>query len=158
MTNESMTRRDWMTAVVKGMAIVAVLPPVARGESVPIVLTIYKDPSCGCCGKWVEHLTANGYKPKVVDRTDMDAFKTELGVPQALRSCHTAVFGPFWIEGHVPAADMRKLMATHPAGVVGLAVPGMPLGSPGMENGRRDKYDVIALHSGGKTSVFASHS
>ena len=156
-----MSRRGWIGAVAKTVAGVAalnaLLPADASALSVP-VLDVYKDPSCGCCKKWVEHLVANGYTPKVHDRTDMDAFKDSLGVPAAQRSCHTAVFGKYWIEGHVPASDMKKLMSTNPAGVVGLAAPGMPAGSPGMEvGGRTEKFDVIAVTAAGKTSVFAKH-
>jgi hypothetical protein len=106
----------------------------------------------------VEHLRAAGLRPAVHDRSDMDALKDGLGVPAALRSCHTAVAGKYVVEGHVPAADVARLLATKPNGVIGIAVPGMPAGSPGMEtSGRRDAYDVIAFSANGKTSVFAQH-
>jgi hypothetical protein len=124
----------------------------------PAPITVYKDPSCGCCTKWVEHLRAAGLRPTVHDRTDMAALKDSLGVPESLRSCHTAVAGKYVIEGHVPAADVTRLIAKAPPGVVGLAVPDMPAGSPGMEmGGRRDRYDVIAFSARGTTSVFARH-
>jgi hypothetical protein len=160
--SEFISRRAWVGAILKtaaGVAVLdAVLPGVVRAAEVPVTLDVYKDPSCGCCAKWVDHLVANGYKPKVHDRSDMDAFKDSLSVPKALRSCHTAVLGPYWIEGHVPAADMKKLMSVHSAGVVGLAAPGMPAGSPGMEMGKtKDRFDVIAAHVNGQTSVFATH-
>ena len=158
--NEPMSRRTMLASLMKasavGCAIVAALPTVARADAAS--LTVYKDPSCGCCTKWVEHLRAAGLEPAVHDRSDMDALKDGLGVPVALRSCHTAVAGKYVVEGHVPAADITRLLAAKPKGVVGIAVPGMPVGSPGMEtSGRRDAYDVVAFSANGTTSVFARH-
>jgi hypothetical protein len=159
--NESMSRRAMLASLVRagaiGYGLVAVLPAVARaGDTANI--TVYKDPSCGCCTKWVEHLRTAGFQPVVHDRSDMDALKDSLGVPASLRSCHTAVAGRYVIEGHVPAADVTRLLSAKPKGVVGLAVPDMPAGSPGMEMpGRRDRYDVVAFSANGKTSVFARH-
>jgi hypothetical protein len=158
-----MTRRDWLTAMggtmAGAMALTTLLPSLAAAASgAPAPLTVYKDPSCGCCTKWVEHLRANGLRPDVRDRSDMDALKDSLGVPADLRSCHTAVAGKYVIEGHVPAADLKKLLATAPKGIVGIAVPEMPAGSPGMEmGGRVDRFDVIAFGADGKTRVFARH-
>ena len=159
--HESISRRAMLASLVKagavGCGLAAVLPAMASAGEVAR-LTVYKDPSCGCCTKWVEHLQAAGLQPTVHDRADMDALKDSLGVPAALRSCHTAVAGKYVIEGHVPAADIRRLVSTAPKGVLGLAVPDMPAGSPGMEmSGRRDRYDVIAFSANGKTSVFARH-
>lgn len=156
------TRRSWIASVAGtlagGLALSALATP-ASAEGVATPLTVYKDPSCGCCTRWVAHLTANGLKPVVKDRSDMAALKDSLGVPSALRSCHTAVAGRYVIEGHVPAADVKRLMATAPKDIIGLAVPDMPAGSPGMEMGaRRDRYDVIAFGSRGATHVFASHA
>jgi hypothetical protein len=158
---ESMTRRAMVATLLRGGAaacgLAAMLPVDAAAEK-PARITVYKDPSCGCCTKWVEHLTAAGFKPVVQDRSDMDALKDSLGIPVALRSCHTAVAGKFLIEGHVPAADVKRLISTAPKGVLGLAVPGMPSGSPGMEMpGRSDRYDVVAFSAGGKSHVFATH-
>jgi len=159
---KTITRRAWCASMVKalaaGSAVTALLPSLASAGAAPIAVTVYKDPSCGCCKKWVEHLGANGFAPVARDRTDMDALKDSLGVPATLRSCHTAVVGKFLIEGHVPAADVKRLIATAPKGVLGLAVPGMPSGSPGMEMpGRGDRYDVVAFSAGGKSHVFATH-
>jgi hypothetical protein len=158
--NEPISRRAMLAALMKasavGCGLAAALPALARAEAASI--TVYKDPSCGCCTKWVEHLRAAGLKPLVHDRSDMDALKDSLGVPAALRSCHTAVAGKYVVEGHVPAADVTRLLAAKPKGVLGLAVPDMPAGSPGMEmSGRRDAYDVIAFSANGTTSVFARH-
>lgn len=161
MNETNMSRREMLaslaSSIATGLALGALLPSVARAEVAPAI-TVYKDPSCGCCTKWVEHLRAAGLKPSVRDRSDMDALKDSLGVPAALRSCHTAVAGKFVIEGHVPAADLKRLVARAPKGVLGIAVPNMPAGAPGMEMpGRRDRYDVIAFASNGTTSVFARH-
>ena len=158
--NEPISRRTMLASLMKagavGCGLVAALPALAHAEAPSI--TVYKDPSCGCCTKWVEHLRASGLTPVVHDRNDMDALKDSLGVPSALRSCHTAVAGKYVVEGHVPAADVARLLKTKPKGVVGLAVPDMPAGSPGMEmSGRRDAYDVVAFSVDGKTSVFARH-
>jgi len=164
MKNDAISRREWVAALARtlgtGAALSALLPLVSQGQ-IPGALpkiTVYKDPSCGCCTKWVAHLRAAGLKPDVHDRSDMDALKDSLGVPAALRSCHTAVMDRYVIEGHVPAGDMQRLLAAAPKGIVGLAVPGMPAGSPGMEvPGRTDRYDVIAFAGDGTTKLFAHH-
>ena len=119
-------------------------------------VTVYKSPTCGCCTKWVDHLRKHGFQVTAKDTEDMNAIKASLGVPRNLTSCHTAVVGKYVIEGHVPAEDITRLLAEKPK-VVGLAVPGMPAGSPGMETGRVDRYDVIAFREGLKSSVFAAH-
>ena len=156
-----MTKRSFRFFAVAVCAAALSVAPAAAPSVTSVkkpTITVYKDPSCGCCTKWVEHLRAAGLKPAVRDRSDMDALKDSLGVPAALRSCHTAVAGKFVIEGHVPAADLKRLVARAPKGVLGIAVPDMPAGAPGMEMpGRRDRYDVIAFASNGTTSVFARH-
>jgi hypothetical protein len=162
MNNSTLTRRAFVTRMAStalgGAAMLAVLPRDGAAAPKPTAITVYKDPSCGCCTKWVDHLRANGFAPEVHDRSDMDALKDSLGVPAKLQSCHTAVVGTYVIEGHVPAADVKRLIATKPAKTVGVAVPGMPAGSPGMEvGGRVDRYDVVAFAAGGATRVFARH-
>lgn len=119
---------------------------------------IWKSPHCGCCSKWVEHLTAAGFKVRAHDTDDLSARKNKLGVPVALRSCHTVKIGNYIIEGHVPASDIKRLLRRKPA-IVGLSVPGMPIGSPGMEvpSGETEPYDVIAFDQHGKTQTFAKH-
>lgn len=122
-------------------------------------MTVYKSAQCGCCTAWVEHATAAGFSVRVVNTEDLGTVKRELGIPTRLASCHTVVVGSFLIEGHVPAADVKRLLAQRPR-VRGLAVPGMPVGSPGMEQGspaNYDRYDVIAFGADGSTSIFASH-
>jgi len=164
MNDHAMTRRAWLTAFARtlgtGAALSALLPVTSRADvsNAPPKITVYKDPSCGCCTKWVEHLRSAGLHPDVHDRTDMDALKNSLGVPTALRSCHTAVAGRYVIEGHVPAADVKRLLAAAPKGIIGIAVPDMPAGAPGMEvPGRADRYDVIAFAADGTTKLFAHH-
>jgi len=119
-------------------------------------VVVYKSPSCGCCGGWVEHLRANGFTVAVRERDDLTPVKTRLGVPGDLQSCHTAEVGGYVVEGHVPAADIRRLLAERPP-ARGLAVPGMPAGAPGMEDGgRREAYRVILFDDRGN-AVFARH-
>jgi hypothetical protein len=122
------------------------------------VMTVQRDPGCGCCLNWVAHLEKAGFKVLVTESPVMEKVKDQRGVPKDVRSCHTGVVDGYVIEGHVPAADIKRLLKERPT-VVGLAVPGMPAGSPGMEmsNGRVQPYDVIAFDKAGKTTVFASH-
>lgn len=127
-------------------------PTAKAGE-----VTIYSSPWCGCCGAWAEHLKDNGFAVRIHKREDLDPIKARYGVPGELGSCHTAVVEGYTIEGHVPAADIQRLLAERPA-AKGLAVPGMPLGSPGMEaGGERDRYDVILFAEDGTQRVFASY-
>lgn len=122
------------------------------------MVTVYKTPTCGCCSLWVDHLKANGFSVQTYDLDDLSVTKAQLGVPGNLSSCHTAVVGGYVVEGHVPAEDVKRLLAERP-NVTGLAVPGMPIGSPGMEvEGRpNDRYQVVAFDKRGGQSVFATH-
>jgi hypothetical protein len=121
-------------------------------------ITIYKSKTCGCCTKWVEYLEARGFKPRVHDEENMDGLKDRIGVPSAVRSCHTAMVDSYLVEGHVPAGDIQRLLEERPR-VAGLAVPGMPERTPGMappgvpEGG----YEVLAFQYDGSTTHFASH-
>jgi hypothetical protein len=119
------------------------------------VVTVYKSPTCGCCAKWVDHMRAAGFEVEVHEMPDVTPLKDEVGVPAALRSCHTAVVSGYTLEGHVPADLVQKLLEEKPRNTAGLAVPGMPMGSPGMEGSRKDAYEVVAYTADGKTSVFA---
>ena len=145
------------------LIVLAVLGLIASGLSVAAqskqdTVTVYKDPTCGCCAKWVEHLRANGFATKVSEVANINEIKEQNHVPRQARSCHTAVVSGYVIEGHVPAADIQRLLKERPKGVVGLGVPGMPIGSPGMELGTRvQPYDVMAFDKEGRTQVFASH-
>ncbi len=130
----------------------------AKGAPLP-TMTVYKSASCGCCGGWVDHAKGAGFTVKVIDTEALATVKADLGVPARLQSCHTVVVGNYLVEGHVPAADVKRLLAEKPA-VRGIAVPGMPIGSPGMEQGPvsgYQKYEVIAFTASGGTSVFAKH-
>ena len=120
-------------------------------------MVVYKSPTCGCCANWVEHMRDAGFAVEVHDTADVAPVKHDHGVPGHLGSCHTAVVDGYVIEGHVPVEDIQRLLAERPE-VAGIAVPGMPVGSPGMEMGsRKDPYDVVAFTKGGGVSVFASH-
>jgi hypothetical protein len=120
-------------------------------------VTVYKSPSCGCCSKWVEHLKSSGFSVTVRDVQNVEPLKQRLGVPRNLASCHTATVGGYVIEGHVPARDIQRLLAEKPR-VKGLAVPGMPVGSPGMEQGSvRQPYDVVSFDERGATAVYGKY-
>lgn len=131
-------------------------PSRALAELPPV--TVYKSPTCGCCAAWVDHMEENGFAVTVEDVTDLDPVKERLGVPDRLSSCHTATVGGFVVEGHVPADDVKLLLAEQPD-VRGLAVPGMPIGSPGMEvEGRAaEPYAVVAFDHDGAAEIFARH-
>ncbi len=128
----------------------------ASAPPAPPTIMVYKSESCGCCKKWVEHLRTSGFPVTTHDVTGLDSIKTELGVPGALHSCHTALVSGYVIEGHVPAADINRLLREKPK-IAGLAVPGMPAGSPGMEGGHKDAYEVMAFDASGTAKVFARH-
>jgi len=121
-------------------------------------VNVWKSPTCGCCGKWAQHLRDNGFTVKEINARSMRDVKRTLGVGPKLKSCHTAMVGDYVIEGHVPASDIKRLLREKPA-IKGLAVPGMPLGSPGMEqaDGTKDKYEVLSFDDAGKTGVFERH-
>ncbi|MDY0072430.1 MAG: DUF411 domain-containing protein [Thauera sp.] len=130
----------------------------ANAHAADTELTMYKDPNCGCCGKWAEHMRENGFKVREVISQEMSLIKRQTGVPARLASCHTAKVGNYVIEGHVPASDVRRLLNEQPA-VRGLAAPGMPLGSPGMEGPYpAEHYQVISFERNGRQAVFAAHN
>ena len=114
---------------------------------------VYKSPTCGCCGRWAQNLRTNGFAVNVKEIGDIDSFRARAGVPAALASCHTALIDGYAIEGHVPAQDIRRLLAERPK-ARGLAVPGMPAISPGMDAPRGPGYDVLLFQADGATSVY----
>ena len=122
--------------------------------SAAATVTVYKSPTCQCCAKWIDHLRAAGFTVVAHDTSDVAAVKSRYGVPTQLASCHTAKVGPYIVEGHVPADVIAKALREQPA-IAGLAVPGMVVGSPGMEGGEAEHYDVVAWTSSGQTSVYA---
>ena len=147
-----------------GLAAIAALstglvfaPAPGQDTSAPPQITVYKDPNCGCCKLWVDHLRKHAFTVTTKDTSDLAPIKNAARVPADHRSCHTAFVNGYVIEGHVPADDIKRLLAEKPK-VAGLAVGGMPMGSPGMEMGnRKDAYDVIAFNRDGTTRVFAKH-
>ncbi len=144
--------RSRRTAVLIG----AVLGLLTSMSAWATEVTVYKSPTCGCCKKWVRHLEANGFDVKAHDVTDVVPYKIRLGLTPKLASCHTAVVDGYVVEGHVPAQDIKRLLEERPA-IRGLAVPGMPVGSPGMEGPRKERYDVLSVEKDGSTSVYATH-
>jgi len=130
-------------------------PRSAAQPTTPRDMVIYKDPNCGCCTEWVRHVQKAGFVVTVRDTADMDSVKASFGVTSALASCHTARIGTYTIEGHVPADLIQKLLSEKPV-ARGLTVPGMPMGSPGMEGDHKDAYDVLLIDKAGKTRVYAS--
>lgn len=128
------------------------------GPGVAATLAVTKTATCGCCGKWVSYMKKAGFTVTVRDVEDVGPTASRLGVPDKLRSCHTAEIGGYAIEGHVPAADVKRLLAERP-NAAGIAVPGMVMGSPGMENGGQTQaYQTILFDKAGKTRVFASRN
>lgn len=121
-------------------------------------MTVYRDPGCGCCEKWAALARGAGYQVSLIDSADMPSIKRKYGVPDQLLSCHTAVVGDYAVEGHVPLEDVKSLLGRRPDGVKGLAVPGMPLGAPGMEapDGTRQPFQVMAFDAAGKISAFTA--
>jgi hypothetical protein len=119
---------------------------------------VFKSPTCGCCSKWVDHLRAHGFTVRTTETEAIDDIKAKHQIPQSARSCHTALVGGYVVEGHVPAADVQRLLKERPA-IAGIAVPGMPIGSPGMEvpGVKAQPFDVVAFTKQGTTRVFASH-
>lgn len=148
-------------------------PPAAASESPPptqpvsatssaqpqaLAMVVHKSPSCGCCGAWVDHMRHAGFQVEVRDADNLEPVKARLGIPYGKGSCHTAEVGGYFVEGHVPAADVRRLLAEKPD-AKGLVLPGMPAGSPGMElpDGRTEPYMVELVQRDGTTQPFASH-
>jgi hypothetical protein len=156
-----MDRRGFLAATLAGAATLiarrasAAVPLHSRVARPPV--TVYKDASCGCCKKWVEYMQGSGFTVTAHDSPDMDALKDHYGVPSGVRSCHTALVGGYVIEGHVPATDVDRLLKEQPK-VAGLAVPGMVMGSPGMDGPTSKPYAVLAFQKTGATTTFASHT
>jgi hypothetical protein len=119
-----------------------------------LIITVHKDPGCGCCTGWVQHLQGAGFTTKVIDTRDLDPLRRRLGVPDDLAACHTAEVAGYVIEGHVPAGAVQRLLRDKPQ-AKGLAVPGMPVGSPGMEGGTPERYDVILFGPMGRRTYMS---
>lgn len=130
--------------------------PTIAAETNEGIVTVYKNEFCGCCGGWVDHLRINGLDVKVVNVDSTASTRKQFGVPHELGSCHTAKIGNYWVEGHVPADLVQQLIAEQRDDIRGIAAPGMPMGSPGMEGPNPVTYDIIAYHADGTTSVYAT--
>jgi hypothetical protein len=123
----------------------------------PVDIVVYRSPTCGCCSKWITHLKKHNFNVSDMLQQDMQAVKKQLGVPAELASCHTAVVNGYWVEGHVPADDIKTLLTAKPD-VHGLSVPAMPSGTPGMEmSGRKDAFNVIALDKQNQAQIYQSY-
>jgi hypothetical protein len=153
--NHSHDRRRWLLCAV---ALAAGGPAAAQGDSRPLV-EVWKSPTCGCCKEWISHLEANGFRVRIHDEGNTNA-RAALRMPMQYGSCHTAKVGGYAIEGHVPAREIKRLLKERP-GAIGLAVPGMPVGSPGMDGpdygDRKDPYDVLLVQAEGKASIYQSY-
>lgn len=150
-----MNRRNLISLALGAMAFSAI--PALAANSLPPV-EVFKNPSCGCCGAWVDHLRAAGFDVKVTMVDDTSVARRKYGLPDKFGSCHTAVVAGYVVEGHVPAGDIKKLLAMKPM-AIGIAVPGMPVGSPGMEMGsRKDPYQVLLVDKQGRERVFSSYN
>ena len=149
-----LSRRTLLVAGLGATAVAACAPGHSSME-----LVVYKTPLCGCCTAWVDQMRAAGFKARVNELPDLTSLRSSRGVSDDLASCHTALIGGYVLEGHVPAEDVRKLLAERPE-AVGLAVPGMPLGSPGMEmpDGQREAYETLLILKGGSTRMFVRHA
>jgi len=155
-------RLTWAGGAIGLVAVLGIAVAVFAGRSAEAarqsVIDVYKDPACGCCSLWVEHLREDGFTVTATDTRDLATVKARNGVPREMQSCHTALVDGYVIEGHVPAADVRRLLRDRPA-IAGLAVAGMPIGSPGMEveGVPAQPYDVMAFEEGGDAFVFAHY-
>ena len=149
------TRRAWLG----GIAVMVLVPSTMLAYAAPATMQVWKDPNCGCCKDWIAHLEKNGFSTMVIEQGN-SAARAHLGMPQKFGSCHTALIQGYVIEGHVPAADIQRLLKEKPP-ALGLAVPGMPIGSPGMDGpaygDRRDAYQVLLIQRDGSTTVFNTY-
>lgn len=136
------------------------VPAIARAQRALPEVEVYKSPTCGCCKDWIKHLQAAGFSVKANDVPDTRVMRARFGMPSKFASCHTALVGGYVVEGHVPAREIKRLLRDKPD-ALGIAVPGMPVGSPGMDGpeyrGVVDPYDVLLVQPDGRATVFASY-
>jgi hypothetical protein len=159
-TSHPMRRREFLLAGAGAAGLALVPRSLAALTGAPFLppMTIYKSETCLCCEKWVDHVKAAGFTTTVHDRDPIDPIKDELAIPRHVRSCHTAQVGGYLIEGHVPAADIKRMLKEKPR-LMGLAVPGMPVGTPGMDQPGvpAEPYHVVGFQKAGATSVYAKY-
>ncbi len=138
-----------------GIIVAGAVGVTAQPRTTKPGVTVYKTPTCGCCAKWVEHMRTSGFEMKVIDLEDIEHIKRANGVPGKMESCHTALVGGYVVEGHVPADLVQRMLREKPA-IAGIATPGMPVGSPGMEvpNFKAEPYSVMAFDKAGKATVY----
>jgi hypothetical protein len=152
-----MKRRVLLQAILASASSVTLGAPLfARAAAAPVV-EVYKSEGCGCCEGWVEHLKANGFKVNAKNVASPSDYREKFGIPKELGSCHTGLVQGYALEGHVPASEIKRLLAERPK-AIGLAVPSMPLGSPGMEGDRSDPYDVFLVQAGGRRSIYKHYN
>lgn len=149
------TRRAWLA----GIAVLVQAPSTMVAYAAPATMQVWKDPNCGCCKDWIAHLEESGFATTVIEQGN-SAARARLGMPQKFGSCHTALIHGYVIEGHVPASDIQRLLKDKPK-ALGLSVPGMPIGSPGMDGraygGRRDAYQVLLIQRDGSATTFNTY-
>jgi hypothetical protein len=148
-------RKLWGGAAVVGLAIVGVLATRTAAPAQTTKIVVYKDATCGCCGHWIDHVKAAGFRVSTRNKSDLTAIKRRYGIEPSLMSCHTAVVEGYAVEGHVPADVIQRLLRERPA-VTGIAVPGMPAGTPGMEGLVRERYNVVTFDRSGVTRIYAT--
>lgn len=145
-----------MKTTLRTAILLAMLSPAAwAADALPIV-TVYKTPTCGCCSKWVDHMKANGFRVVTQDMNDVTPHKQRLGLPVGMGSCHTAEVGGYLVEGHVPATDVKRLLAEKPK-AKGLVSPGMPQSAPGMDMPGKASYEIFLVRTDGTTASYARH-
>lgn len=145
-----------MKSSIRMTAFLALFSSTAWAAAPMPTVQVYKSPSCGCCGKWVEHMKANGFNVLTHDTENVAEHKARLGVPVAMGSCHTAEVNGYLVEGHVPASDVKRLLAEKPS-AKGLVSPGMPQSAPGMDDARKIPYEILLVARDGKTTTYARH-
>jgi hypothetical protein len=151
----TISRRQFLADGVIAAAGVTAMGRLAWAQDGP-AMVVYKSPTCGCCSKWVDHIRAAGFTASVKDLDDMTPIKARYKVAEPLQSCHTAIVGGYVVEGHVPAADVKRLLKEKPK-VLGLTIPGMPQSAPGMDMTPHRPYEVLSFDEQGKTTLFARH-
>jgi len=153
-----MQKRTLLRALAAATAAALALPGLA--QSTKPVVEVWKDPNCGCCKDWIAHMQASGFTVKTYE-TGNNAARARLGLPEKFASCHTALVAGYVVEGHVPAREVQRLLKERPK-ALGLAVPGMPIGSPGMDGpeykGRQDRYDVLLVNADGRSKIYQTYA
>jgi hypothetical protein len=162
---KNLSKKWQLTRFWPALAVISLIVALSAGYALSIEpgtvsdktqMVVYKTPACGCCDKWVLHLRDNDFDVKVNLVSETNSIRTQVGVPREMASCHTAIVGDYWVEGHVPADLIHKLLTEQPEGIKGIAVPGMPLGSPGMESPKASKYKVLSVDDNGEVEVYAT--